>query len=267
MNAVEARQEANREANRDEIDLVFGAPDNHPDLESVRSFVASRLGFAQEPVCRSDLSGGVLYQECLARLRWGERDVLPPAAFLPRLEVLGLMRWFDRLVVSRTIDRLRADPTAVFGCNVAAASAVVDDAWLAIFRRLELEPSVAARLVVEITETGPLNPVAGRSFVNRLRQAGSRIAIDDFGVGFSALNNLVVGNPDIVKLDRSILSMIKRNAIGRYQFRRLIAFAHEGARHVVAEGVESEMDRQIIMDAGVMWAQGIRFSWRSPAAA
>ncbi|VWC27569.1 diguanylate phosphodiesterase [Burkholderia arboris] len=267
MNAVEARQEANREANRDEIDLVFGSPDDHPDLASVRSFVESRLGFAREPVCRSDLSGGVLYQECLARLRWGESGALPPLTFLPRLEALGLMRWFDRLVVSRTIDALRADPAAVFGCNVAAVSAVVDDAWLAIFRRLEREPSVAARLVVEITETGPLNPVAGRSFVNRFRQAGCRIAIDDFGVGFSALNNLVVGNPDIVKLDRSILSMVKRNAIGRYQFRRLIAFAHEGARHVVVEGVESEIDRQIIVDAGVAWAQGIRFTWRSPAAA
>ncbi|MDI9701440.1 EAL domain-containing protein, partial [Burkholderia cenocepacia] len=90
MNAVEARQEANRKANRDEIDLVFGAPDDHPDLASVRSFVESRLGFAHEPVCRADLSGGVLYRECLARLRWGERDALPPLAFLPRLEALGL---------------------------------------------------------------------------------------------------------------------------------------------------------------------------------
>jgi len=267
MNAVEPRLEANSVANRDEIDLVFGAPDDHPDLASVRSFVESRLGFVREPVCRADLSGGVLYHECLARLRWGSRDALPPLAFLPRLESLGLMRWFDRLVVGRTIDALRADPQAVYGCNVAAASAAVDDAWLAIFRRLEHEPSVAARLVVEITETGPLNPVAGRSFVNRFRQAGCRVAIDDFGVGFSALNNLVVGNPDIVKLDKSVLSLIKRNAIGRYQFRRLIAFAHESARHVVVEGVENEIDRQIILDSGVAWAQGIRFSWRSPAAA
>ncbi|MGS0897383.1 EAL domain-containing protein [Burkholderia stagnalis] len=267
MNAVEARLEAGREANRDDMDLMFGIPDDHPDLASVRSFVESRLTFAHEPVCRADLSGGVLYHECLARLRSGGRNPLSPLAFLPRLESLGLMRWFDRLVVSRTIDGLRADPQAVYGCNVSAASAIVDDAWLAIFRRLEHEPSIAARLVVEITETGPLNPVAGRSFVARFRQAGCRIAIDDFGVGFSAVNNLVVGNPDIVKLDKSILSMIKRNAIGHYQFRRLIAFAHEGARHVVVEGVENETDRQMIVDAGVAWAQGIRFSWRSPAAA
>ena len=160
MNAVEARLEANREANRDEIDLVFGAPDDHPDLASVRCSWKAGSG-SRKPVCRADLSGGVLYQECLARLRWGERDTLPPVAFLPRLEALGLMRWFDRLVVGRTIDALRADPAAVYGCNVAAASAVVDDAWLAIFRRLEREPSVAARLVVEITETGPLNPSRG----------------------------------------------------------------------------------------------------------
>ncbi|MBY4833104.1 EAL domain-containing protein [Burkholderia dolosa] len=267
MNAIEARLQANRVANRDEVDLVFGAPDDHPDLASVRSFVESRLRFVREPVCRADLSAGVLYHECLARLRWGPRAALAPVAFLPRLESLGLMQWFDRLVVGRTIDELRADPDAVYGCNVSAASAVMDDGWLAIFRRLEREPAVAARLVVEITETGPLNPVAGRSFVHRFRRAGCRVAIDDFGVGFSALNNLVVGNPDIVKLDKSILSMIKRNAIGRYQLRRLIAFAHEGARHVVVEGVENESDRQMIVDAGVAWAQGIRFSWRSPAAA
>ena len=73
MNAVEPRLAANSVANRDEIDLVFGAHDDHPDLASVRSFVESRLGFAREPVCRADLSGGVLYHECLARLRWGSR--------------------------------------------------------------------------------------------------------------------------------------------------------------------------------------------------
>ncbi|ABX17155.1 EAL domain-containing protein [Burkholderia multivorans] len=271
MNAVEPRlmadREQNREASRDEIGKVFGVPDGPVDLASVRSFVESRLEFVYEPVCRADLSGGVLYDECLARLRRDARGAWPPIAFLPRLESLGLMRWFDRLVVNRTIDQLRADPTAVYGCNMSAASAVMDDAWRPIFARLEREPSVAARLVVEITETGPLNPVAGRTFVARFRQAGCRIAIDDFGIGFSALNNLAVGNPDIVKLDRSILPMIKRNAIGRYQLRRLIAFAHEGARHVVVEGVETEMDRQMIVEAGVAWAQGIRFSWRSPAAA
>ncbi|WP_269502934.1 EAL domain-containing protein [Burkholderia sp. IMCC1007] len=267
MTTVEPRPGANREAYRDEIDLVFGAADDHPDLASIRSFVESRLGFAREPVCRADLSGGVLYHECLARLRSGARNTLPPLAFLPRLESLGLMRWFDRLVVDRIIDALHADPKAVYGCNIAAASAVVDDAWLAVIRRLEREPSLAARLVVEITETGPLDPVTGRSFVNRFRRAGCRVAIDDFGVGFSALNSVVIGNPDIVKLDRSVLSLIKRNTIGRYQFRRLIAFAHESARHVVVEGVETEADRQIILDSGVAWAQGVRFSWRSPAVA
>ncbi|MCM3061051.1 hypothetical protein M3553_23300, partial [Bacillus subtilis] len=61
-------------------------------LASGRSFVDSRLGVAHEPVCRADLSGGVLYRECLARLRWGERDALPPLAVLPRLEALGLMK-------------------------------------------------------------------------------------------------------------------------------------------------------------------------------
>ncbi|MGU7775989.1 EAL domain-containing protein [Burkholderia sp. MR1-5-21] len=262
MSAVDGSHHANMKTPCDDLAPWFDAAGDRSDVASVYDFIESRLAFAREPVCRTDLSGGVLYQECLARLVCGEHTVLRPAAFLPRLESMGLMCWFDQLVVRRTIERLSRDPDAIYGCNVAASSAVDDVRWQAVFDSLDREPSVAARLVIEITETVPLSPVFGRSFVRRFRQTGCRIAIDDFGVGYSALNNLVVGNPDIVKMDRSILPMLKHNAIGRYQLRRLVAFALENARHVVVEGVESELDRQMIADVGVSWAQGNYFPWQ-----
>ncbi|TCW77361.1 diguanylate phosphodiesterase [Burkholderia sp. SRS-46] len=266
MNADEGRREATMTTNRDEVGPLFDTGGAHSDLLAACRYIDSRLEFAREPVCRTDLSGGELYRECLARFRDEQRNLLRPAAFLPRIAAMGLMRWFDQLVVRRTIDSLRADVHAVYGCNVSACSATEDVAWRTIFDGLDCEPSVAKRLVIEITETAPLNPVTGRAFAHRIRQSGCRIAIDDFGVGHSAANHLVVGNPDIVKMDRSMLVLIRHNAVGRYQLRRLVAHAYEHARDVVAEGVENELDRQVMMDAGIQWAQGDHFSGRANAA-
>ncbi|PCE32267.1 EAL domain-containing protein [Burkholderia ubonensis] len=266
MYAVDARLEAQMHNNHDDAGQLFDPTATHPDPVAVCRFIERRLAFAREPVCRTDLSGGVLYHECLARLARGQRDLLRPVAFLPRLVSMGLMCWFDQLVVGRTIDSLRADAKAVYGCNVSASSATEDAQWQAIFDRLHAEPAVAQRLVLEITETAPLDPVSGRPFVQQVRQTGCRIAIDDFGAGYSAQNHLVVGQPDIVKLDRSMLSMIRNNAVGRYQVRRLVALAHETAGQVVVEGVETELDRQMVIDAGVRWAQGDHFSRRSDVA-
>ncbi|KVP56946.1 diguanylate phosphodiesterase [Burkholderia ubonensis] len=266
MNVVDARLEAQMQENHDDAGQLFDPTAAHPDSVAVCRFIERRLAFAREPVCRTDLSGGVLYRECLARLARGQRDVLRPVAFLPGLVSMGLMRWFDQLVVSRTIDSLRADAQAVYGCNVSASSATEDAQWQAIFDRLHVEPALAQRLVLEITETTPLDPLSGRAFVHRARQTGCRIAIDDFGAGHSAHNHFVVGRPDIVKLDRSMLAMIRNNAVGRYQVRRLVALTHENAGHVVVEGVETELDRQMSIDAGVRWAQGDHFSRRSDAA-
>ncbi|KVU44452.1 diguanylate phosphodiesterase [Burkholderia ubonensis] len=259
MSAFEGCHNANTTVHRDDTAPMFDAAGNRPDLASVCNFIESRLAFAHEPVCKTDLSGDVLYHECLARLVYGQHVPLRPAAFLPHLVSMGLMCWFDQLVVRKTIERLRRDPDAIYGCNVAASSAMDDARWQAVLDSLEREPSIETRLVIEITETVPLSPVFGRSFVSRIRQTGCRIAIDDFGVGYSALNNLVVGNPDIVKMDKSILPMLKSNAVGRYQLRRFVALARENAQQVVVEGVESELDRQVIVDVGVSWAQGYRW--------
>ncbi|RQQ01946.1 EAL domain-containing protein [Burkholderia stagnalis] len=264
MNADEGRRDATTKT--DEADPLFDTGGAHVDLVAACRYIENRLEFAREPVCRTDLSGGELYRECLARFADGPRNLLRPASFLPRISAMGLMRWFDQLVVRRTIDSLRADAHAVYGCNVSATSATEDAGWRAIFDELDDAPSVAKRLVIEITETAPLNPVTGRAFVSRIRQSGCRIAIDDFGVGYSAANHLVVGNPDIVKMDRLMLVLVRHNAVGRYQLRRLVAQAYEHARDIVAEGVENELDRRVMMDAGIPWAQGFHFSGRAHVA-
>ena len=159
MNAVEARLEANREANRDEIDLVFGAPTIIPTLR--RYAVSWKAGSGSRKPCRADLSGGVLYQECLARLRWvsairaaGRVPAAPRGARADAVVRPARGRPDDRCAACRSGCRLRLQRG---GGERGGRRRVAGHLQAARAR------AVAARLVVEITETGPLNR-RGRSF-------------------------------------------------------------------------------------------------------
>jgi len=220
--------------------------------------IEANLRLLREPICSPDRSGEVLYQECLARLDV-EGQVRFPDSFLPQLEAAGLMRWFDRLVMLRVIDALRRNEEAVLGCNVSGVSAVDDEWWEPVYARLEREPEMAARLVIEITESAPLDPTVGRPFVYRLQRLGCRVAVDDFGKGYGVYTAMAIAHPDIVKLDRALLLAAHRERSGVRQLRAMVRLAGEYAPQVVVEGVATAEDLRLVVEAGAKWAQGWHF--------
>jgi EAL domain-containing protein (putative c-di-GMP-specific phosphodiesterase class I) len=240
---------------RDGQDSVF-VQTLGPDLQC--EAIETGVHLLREPICRPERTGEVLYQECLARLCI-ERRVWSPDAFLPKLESAGLMRWFDRLVMERVIDALCRDDDAVLGCNVSGASAVDDVWWEPVYARLEREPQVAARLVIEITESAPLDPIAGRSFVFRLQRLGCRVAVDDFGKGYGVYTAMAIAHPDIVKLDRTLLLAAHRERSGVKRLRAMVELAGEYAPQVVVEGVATAEDLRVVTEVGAKWAQGWHF--------
>ncbi|MGN3967156.1 EAL domain-containing protein [Burkholderia gladioli] len=223
--------------------------------QAVRGFVESRLSFRTEPVSTMVGQRAPLYAECLARLNDGGRSWLPNS-FLPQLEMLGLMRWFDALVFERVVGRLREDATLVLGCNLSASSTVFDAQWEGVFSWLSSMPGVASRLVVEITESAPLDAVQGRNFVRRVRHLGCRIAVDDFGVGYGVATGMAIGNPDIVKLDASVVAAARDDVIGRRNLHALSGIAAELAPEVVIEGIETEQDLHLAGQTSAQWFQG-----------
>lgn len=244
-------------------DTVTGAvTPQSPDWKVARQvFVAiaeDRMFFQHEVICAVDVPAHVLYREALARIKVGDM-VLPPGRFVPVLERLSMMRPFDCFVLRRTIDAIRATPGAHFGCNVSAQSARDDHWWKSLFLELAAEPDLAARLVVEITESTMVSPVDGRAFVRRLRGLGVRVAVDDFGVGFSA-DAARVCEPDIIKIDRSFLRRVRQGTITAVEFNRLVRMARGIAPLLVIEGVESPDDVGIVRDAGAHWIQGYYFN-------
>ncbi|WP_449101555.1 EAL domain-containing protein [Pseudomonas veronii] len=224
-----------------------------------RQMSRGHYALAFQPVVSVRDRKKVFYHEGL--LRSVGEPLLGENPFAPRLiealERLGLMRHLDRSIVLTVIEALRNNPSLQFGCNISAQSAVLDVWWSTILKILASEPSIAARLTIEITESASLPDTnAAVEFVHQLRGFGCRVAIDDFGSGFSTLDFIYRAKPDIVKIDQSFLKRARTNGTGSDVLTHLVRLCATLAPHVVVEGVENRLDMTLVEMTGDIWAQG-----------
>ena len=115
---------------------------------------------------------------------------------------------------------------------------------------------IAERVVLEITERVGLDPVAGPAKVAMLRQRGYRIAVDDLGAGYAALGALATLEPEIVKLDMSLVRDLDRHATKRRVVGAIATLCRELGSRVVAEGVETPSEFAALREAGIELIQG-----------
>src|SRR5205814_6698356 len=114
----------------------------------------------------------------------------------------------------------------------------------------------AARVVLEITERMGLDTIAGPARVAMLRQRGYRIAVDDLGAGYAALGALATLEPEIVKLDMSLIRDIDRHATKRRVVGAIATLCRELGSRVIAEGVETQSEFIALREAGIELIQG-----------
>jgi EAL domain-containing protein (putative c-di-GMP-specific phosphodiesterase class I)/CheY-like chemotaxis protein len=115
---------------------------------------------------------------------------------------------------------------------------------------------LAPRIVLEITERIGLDSVAGPTRVAMLRRLGYRIAVDDLGAGYAALGALATLEPDIVKLDMSLVRDIDRHPTKRRVVGAMATLVRELGGRTVAEGVETPAERSALLDANIDLLQG-----------
>ena len=122
---------------------------------------------------------------------------------------------------------------------------------------MRAHPGVAERLIVEITETVAIQDLDDvRGFVTRLKNFGSRIAIDDFGAGYTSFRNLRKLGVDIVKIDGAFVQNITRSADDRAFVQTLIDLAHRLGIKTVAEWVQDEESAAMLQNWGCDYIQG-----------
>src|SRR5262249_32019655 len=163
--------------------------------------------------------------------------------FITIIEELGWIGLIDHYVLEKTVQDLAADPAVRLGLNISGMTAC-DRSWLrSLISLLRHRRDIARRLVVEITETAALGDIAQSvRFVDTLRHAGCRVALDDFGAGHTSLRHLQILPVDIVKIDGSLVRNLTNRPETRIFFRHLLGLIKDLGSDTVAEGVESAED-------------------------
>jgi EAL domain-containing protein (putative c-di-GMP-specific phosphodiesterase class I) len=131
------------------------------------------------------------------------------------------------------------------------------DWWSRLEAMLHLHEHVAERLIVEITETAAIHDIDNaRGFVARVKDLGARIAIDDFGAGYSSFRNLRKLGVDMIKIDGAFVEKLVRSEDDRTFVRTMIDLARGLKLKTVAEWVQDERTAVILADWGCDYLQG-----------
>ena len=217
-------------------------------------------------------SGELTGFEALIRWNRGGKGLVPPGSFVPVLEDSGLIAPVGEWIIASACRQIRdwqasgleAVPVAV---NVGVKQFLHQDI-VGVIERALLESGIAPRLLeVEITESDAMhNPDEAVAILTQLRERHIRVAIDDFGTGYSSLGYLKRLPVDALKIDRSFVTGLPGDPDDASIARAVIAMAHSLGLKVVAEGVETEAQRQFLAANGCDQMQGYLFSRPVPAA-
>jgi diguanylate cyclase (GGDEF)-like protein len=224
--------------------------------EIVTALNERRIKLAYEPVVAA-LSRECAFHECLVRMDQGDGQVLLAPDIVPVAERLGLIRLVDHRVLELVVAELAAAPDICLSLNISPDTTMDPDWWAGIESLMRAHPGVAERLIVEITETVAIQDIDDvRGFVTRLKNFGSRIAIDDFGAGYTSFRNLRKLGVDIVKIDGAFVQNITRSADDRAFVQTLIDLARRLDIKTVAEWVQDEEAANMLRDWGCDYIQG-----------
>ena len=224
--------------------------------EIVTALNERRIKLAYEPVV-SAASRERAFHECLVRMDQGGGQVLLAPDIVPVAERLGLIRLVDHRVLELVVAELAAAPDICLSLNISPDTTMDPDWWAGIESLMLAHPGVAERLIVEITETVAIQDIDDvRGFVTRLKNFGSRIAIDDFGAGYTSFRNLRKLGVDIVKIDGAFVQNITHSADDRAFVQTLIDLARRLDIKTVAEWVQDEDAASMLRDWGCDYIQG-----------
>lgn len=217
-------------------------------------------------------SGEVNKAEALVRWQHPRRGLVNPNDFIPLAEETGLISKIGDWVFLEAASqarRLRAAHHPQFQISVNKSpkqfreTGATFTAWFDHLRALQLPGDGIA---IEITEGLLLNAVSEvTEKLEAFREAGISIAIDDFGTGYSSLAYLKRFDIDFLKIDRTFVRDIENDANDLALSQAIIVMAHALGLKVIAEGVETERQLQLLTDAGCDYAQGYLFAKPMPA--
>jgi EAL domain-containing protein (putative c-di-GMP-specific phosphodiesterase class I) len=224
-------------------------------LEASFDSALSTLWMAFQPIVRAG-DGGVFGYEAL--LRSDEPSLIRPDLVVDAAERLDALPRLGRKVRLLAASAMaQALPDAALFINLHP----MDLADESLFDPASPLTQIAKRVVLEVTERAAIEQVDGvERRVSRLREHGFRIAVDDLGAGYAGLSSFALLEPEIVKLDVSLLRDIDQSPVKQKLVQSMTALCKDMGFLVVAEGIETVAERDCVVALGCDLLQGYLFA-------
>jgi len=212
-----------------------------------------------------DRDGTVVSCEVLLRWHSPTLGTVSPGEFIPIAERAGLFPKIDSWVIDHALAEYPAlvrlfGEHVILAINVSSAQLVDDRICRYLIERTTHYGIEPGRVEIELTETYAAELSKDTmAVVTALRQAGFRVAIDDFGVGYTSFQQLLHYPADTIKLDMVIVDSLTRPAM-QQSLAALIAFCHAQGKRVNAEGVDNLHKQTALLEAGCDLFQGYLLS-------
>ena len=211
-------------------------------------------------------SGDTHKAEALLRWNHPDRGSIPPDVFIPIAEQAGLIKELGDFVLTHVIEVAQRARAVVpdFQISINMSPTEISDENGLHSSRLERITNAGlpgSALVLEITEGVMLDRSSRtRENIGLYREAGLEFAIDDFGTGYSSLSYLQELDVDFIKIDRSFVNGLPEEVDSLSLCQAIIEMAHRLGLRVIAEGVETQGQRDVLVGVGCDYGQGFLFS-------
>ncbi|MFA8386749.1 MAG: EAL domain-containing protein [Pelagibaca sp.] len=217
-----------------------------------------RLAF--QPVVQAQHQTQVAFYEGLIRVTDPTGRIIPAAQFIESIEERESGRILDCLALEHGLRVLAQNPGIRLAINLSARS-IGYPKWRKVLERgISRDPSVAERLILEITEVSAmLVPELVVQAMRDLQRQGISFALDDFGAGYTALRYLREFQFDILKIDGQFIRGIATDPDNQVLTRAILAIAQQFDMFTVAEFVETAPDAQMLAELGIDFLQGYYF--------
>ncbi len=269
---IRAADVAMYEAKRNQVPVAWYSAERDPHtrdrlvlIDELRSAIEERAFTMHFQPSFSVRTGAVVGMEALIRWNHPVRGMVPPDEFIPLAERVGLIPAITRAALELSVQQLAillaGGHSLGLSVNISALDLVDDDLPAYIARTLAAAGVPPERLTLEITETALCgDPGRAEHTLGALRAGGMRISIDDFGVGYASLSQLLRLPLDELKIDRSFVTAVDQDLRAQAVLGAAVELGRALGLSVVAEGVETGEELAEVTRRGVDVAQGYLLS-------
>ncbi len=243
-----------------DVAVIEGLKNNYNELFDLRKAILDKTAcFAFQPIIKCK-TGDIAYYECLLRLNDQDHNLISAGSYVMLAEKYGYITSVDQYVFEMAVQELASTKNVRLSVNISNIG-VQDKNLAKHIEKLIYKAGVGDRMIIEITETA-MNDSFDQTkyFVESMKSLGCKIALDDFGAGYTSFSQVRCFPIDVIKIDGSYIRNITTNNKNRILVESLIKTAEELGCTTVAEFVENGEIAKTLIDLKVDYMQGNFFS-------